>query len=460
MLQDFITFYGITSFEKLVEVYLYDLTREITTIVNMENSNSKLANSICSQLPSSELDPGTKSCNFTYTHSSITSPILGLVGTRPSRLDEVLRWEILTDNKLYNSEKTYPVRGPPKSVNLEIQFVLNRTLLALGEEHGAIAPVNIHNVYLRYDGLVGRSYILDLVLSKRDGTPVEKRVTIVLPHLENMFQIESTDFPVVEKTVEFIVPLSGVNSRLYDFLQMYEELCLKPGERCSLNLVVYGDQDSKLIGERLRLLKRRYPGAKLREIVGTGEFSRGRALELGMTRLLPSDLVFICDVDMMIESDFLRRCRRNPIQGKRVYYPEFFKYYNMDYVYRFSKKPWGMTISRQNGHWAMYSYGMLCIFKSDYTRTGGFDPKIEGWGGEDVKLASRVLSRGLDILRAPDPALSHRYHDKVCSTQLTPTQFSSCISSRNEDLADRTKLAEYVFYLEEKCRTKDWKLWS
>ena len=443
----------------MVRIYLYDLTREITTIVNMENSNSKLASSICNQLPSSELEPGTKSCNFTYTHTSITSPILGLVSTRPRRLDEVLRWEILMDNKLFNSEKTYPVRGPPKSVSLEVQFVLNRTLQALGEEQ-SVTPVRIHNVYFRYNGLVGREYILDLVLRKHYREPIEKRVMVVLPHLENMFQIESTDYPLEKKTIEFIVPLSGVNSRLYDFLQMYEDLCLKPNERCSLNLVVYGEQDSELIGERLQLLQGKYPDAKLRKITGKGEFSRGRALELGVAKLNPSDLIFICDVDMMIEKHFLRRCRRNPIPGKRVYYPEFFKYYNMEYVYRFSKKPWSLRISRQNGHWAMYSYGMLCIYKSDYTRTGGFDPHIEGWGGEDVKLASRVLSRHLDILRAPDPALSHRYHDKVCSTQLTPTQFSSCISSRNEDLADRTKLAEYVFYLEDKCKTKSWKLWS
>ncbi len=459
MLQDFITFYSIPTFDKMVRVYLYDLTREITTIVNMQNSNAKVADSICSHLPSSELEPGTKSCNFTYTHSSIQSPILGLVSRHPSNLDDVLRWEILTDNRLYNSEKTYPVRNVPKSVSLEVQFVLNRTLQALGEDR-SITPVRIHNVYFRYDGLLGREYILDLALHKRHWEYVEKRVMVVLPHLENMFQIESTDYPLVSKNIEFIVPLKDVNSRLYDFLEMYEDLCLRPREMCSLNLVVYGAHDLELIGKRLHYLKKKYPEARLRKITGKGEFSRGRALQLGLAKLSPSDLVFICDVDMMIESQFLRRCRRNPIRGKRVYYPEFFKYYNMDYVYKFSRKPWTVGISRQDGHWAMYSYGMLCIYKSDYMSTGGFDPRIQGWGGEDVKLASQVLARHLDIMRAPDPALLHRYHDKVCSTHLTPTQFSQCISSRNEDLADRTQLAEYIFYLEEKCKTKSWKLWS
>lgn len=339
--------------------------------------------------------------------------------------------------------------------------MLNRTLSAIGER-GGVSPVRIHNVYLRYSGIMGREYILDFEFRHSSEEPLEKRVTVLLPHLENMFQIESTDYLTheQERVVNFIIPLSGVNSRLNDFLNMYEELCLKPQEHCSLWLVMYGEKDAELIGKKLDALRRKYSGALMEIIVGTGKFSRGRALELGISRLQPTSLIFFCDVDMMIEKSFLRRCRRNPVRGQRVYYPEFFKYYNMDYVYKFNKKPWGRGISRQHGHWAAYSYGMLCLYKSDYNIVGGFDMKIEGWGGEDVDLAKRVLKAKLDILRAPDPALSHRYHDKVCSTDLAPKQFADCISSRNEDLADRTKLAEYVFYLEENCQTKKWKLWS
>lgn len=463
LLQDFITFYPAGTFEQLLSVYLYDLTREITTIVNMQNSNAELADRICRRLPYSELDLGIRSCNYSFTSSQITAPRFHLVDTRPKRLDEVTRWQLITDNKIYDSEKSNPARGLLRSMKLEVEFVLNRTLAALGESRG-LTPVRIHNVYIRYSGILGREFMLDLELYSEGagGGPMEKRVSVLLPHLENVFQIESTEYPTApdEKVVEFVVPLSGVNERLNEFLQMYEDLCLKKSGNCGLNLVVYGDKDTELIAERLQILKLKYPDAKLKEVIGKGKFSRGRALELGLAQLGNNDLVFICDVDMVIETSFLRRCRRNSIRGKRVYYPEFFKYYNMDYVYRFSKKPWGKSINRQNGHWAMYSYGMLCIFKSDYMLTGGFNPNIEGWGGEDVDLAARVIGKNLDILRAPDPSLLHRYHDKVCSTNLTPRQFASCISSRNEDLADRTKLAEYVFYLEEKCHTRSWKLWS
>ena len=460
LMQDFVTYYPALTTKRMVTVFLYDLNRQIASMVNMENNNVRLAKSVCGRISSSELEPQLSSCNYSYAHSQISGPRLQVLHTEPTTLYDVARWEIVTDNKIYNSEKSIPVSGLPRQVKLEVEFVLNRTLAAL-REGGSRYLVKIHNVYLRYSGLLGREYILDLDLTSETATQLlEKRVTVLLPHLENLFQIESRDYLPPKKTIEFVVPLSGVNSRLRDFLEMYEDLCLRTEEACSLNLVVYGEKDFKLIKKQVRVLQQKYPMARLTQILGEGRFSRGRALELGVAKLSADALVFICDVDMMIERSFLMRCRRNPLRGTRAYYPEFFKYYNMDYVYRFSKMPWGRSISRQHGHWAMYSYGMLCIYVSDYVRTGGFNPYIEGWGGEDVDLANRVLKKGLDILRAPDPALSHRYHDKVCSTNLTPRQFASCISSRNEDLADRTQLAEYVFYLEDRCVKKGWKLWS
>ena len=120
----------------------------------------------------------------------------------------------------------------------------------------------------------------------------------------------------------------------------------------------------------------------------------------------------------------------------------------MDYVYHFKRKPRKYTIKREHGHWVVYGYGMVCIFKSDYTAVGGFDTSIVGWGGEDVKLFDRVTSYGLEILKAPDPSLRHHYHDKVCSTSLNAFQFAMCTSSREESLADKEQLGEYVLNLE------------
>ena len=103
---------------------------------------------------------------------------------------------------------------------------------------------------------------------------------------------------------------------------------------------------------------------------------------------------------------------------------------------------------------------MVCIFKSDYGRSGGFDLTITGWGGEDVDFFERVLAAEIDVLKAPEPSLSHRYHEKTCSLSLSPSQFAMCVSSRSEGLADRMQLAEYVYYLEDQYGVGNRSLWT
>lgn len=133
----------------------------------------------------------------------------------------------------------------------------------------------------------------------------------------------------------------------------------------------------------------------------------------------------------------------------------------MKYSHRFLRKYLvSLTINRRNGHWASYSYGMVCMHKSDYISAGGFDLSIEGSGDVDVAFAKSLQEQNLVHLRAPDPTILLECHDKVCSTKLTAQQFSSCVSSRKEDIADRMELADYIFSLEEKCNVRHRNLWD
>lgn len=91
------------------------------------------------------------------------------------------------------------------------------------------------------------------------------------------------------------------------------------------------------------------------------------------------------------------------------------------------------------------------MYKSDYEAIGGYDLSIEGWGGEDIELANSTLRNSYEILRAPDPALSHRYHPRTCSEDLSELKHKWCISSRDEEIADSRQLADYVHYLEKTC---------
>ena len=86
----------------------------------------------------------------------------------------------------------------------------------------------------------------------------------------------------------------------------------------------------------------------------------------------------------------LQRCRLNTIQGKQVYFPVFFKLYNEEFINKYHRGNTSMLLTRHKGHWAHYSYGMVCLYTADYRKSGGFDLSMQGWGEEDVDLMSKV----------------------------------------------------------------------
>lgn len=342
----------------------------------------------------------------------------------------------------------------------ELDYIIKNAMDIISEQDGEkYQSLKLQNGYTRYSGLRGREYILDLLLRVQDSAEVvQRRISLLRHHSSDLVILP--DSRENSERINFIVPLSSVGSRFTEFLTMYEKLCLTPSDNCRLIVVVYGSDDEiQLTRQKLQAFDK-YPNVEYIISSSRERFARARALDLAMSFLGGKDLAFLCDVDMSIDPSFLNRCRLNTIPRRRVYYPIFFKYYDMDYVYRFKRRPATFSIKREHGHWASYSYGMLCIYKSDYTRAGGFDTSIEGWGGEDVDLLDRILTAKLEVLRAPDPALRHRYHDKVCSARLNPTQLSMCISSRSECLADRMQLANYVFYLEDTCGVNARTLWT
>lgn len=53
-------------------------------------------------------------------------------------------------------------------------------------------------------------------------------------------------------------------------------------------------------------------------VVLDGSFSRGLGLQEGMRNMQDDDLVYFCDIDLVMTSEILDRIRRNTIQGKQV----------------------------------------------------------------------------------------------------------------------------------------------
>ena len=368
-------------------------------------------------------------------------------GYQPTNIYDIQAWQYFDDRVIYSDltvQPSYWLRSQ-KNTKCELQEMLGNLVQAASEKYGQTLRLKkIVNGWVRHNPSRGSEYIVDGLFIDGFQRTVTKRINFVRPLATNY--ITQKDSGDGQATVTFVVPITKVNERFREFITMYyENLGLVSKENVKLILAVYGKDDIAFVNKILEPLRDKYPEASVTVVEGKGEFSRSRALHLGMSKLHPEELAFLCDVDITVSHSFLEKCRKNTVRGKRVYYPEVFKLYNLDYVYHEKKRPSKISLKRTHGHWAYYAYGVLCIYKSDYDAVGGLNTTIVGWGDEDINFFEKVLRKRLDVLRAPDTSLSHRWHEKNCPKTLSVKQLQHCFSSRGEILADRIELANYIF---------------
>lgn len=178
----------------------------------------------------------------------------------------------------------------------------------------------------------------------------------------------------------------------------------------------------------------------------SGGFSRGKGLHLGALKATsaPGDLIFFCDVDVLMKADFFRRCRANTLLGRQVYYPIIFSLYNPSLVYPLLDKPVPpvqdqLAVGEHTGFWREFGYGMACVTRGDYLGAGGY-PDIRTWGGEDEALYQQFLTKDhIKVIRAPDPSLFHLHHAKECS-EGQGVAYVACLKSRANTEGSKVQL--------------------
>lgn len=238
--------------------------------------------------------------------------------------------------------------------------------------------------------------------------------------------------PKMKKVINFIVPLSGRAEAVKTFLHRLDENVLKKGILVNVKVAYFTqDENSTQQSENqlknyLRDFQNKYKYLKFQFIEAEGQFSRGRGLQIGAESCEDDSLLFFCDIDMLFTADFFRRMLSNVVPGV-AFYPIIFSQYDPHYVGQITND---FEIQENSGFWREYGYGMVALYKSDFDKAGGFDVKIEGWGLEDVYLATNVISRGVNVFRANDPNLVHLFHTKHCDPELSPQQYDGCLKTK------------------------------
>ncbi|KAJ7384947.1 Chondroitin sulfate synthase 1 [Desmophyllum pertusum] len=193
----------------------------------------------------------------------------------------------------------------------------------------------------------------------------------------------------------------------------------------------------------------KYPEADLIWLEIAGDFSRGIALSTAADKFDQTALLFLCDIDLMFNSEFIDRCRMNTALGKRVYFPIVFSQFDPELTYTNKTKPDSyFTINTDAGSWTSFGYGPACLYHHDLDAVGGFDTTIKGWGWEDVDLFDKyVKHEEIEVFRAADLGVIHVYHRKTCDPNLSVHQQTMCEGSKVAGLASQKSLVKAMLSL-------------
>lgn len=229
--------------------------------------------------------------------------------------------------------------------------------------------------------------------------------------------------------INFIVPLNGRIDDFKIFLNNFmTEFCHK-GENVSITVVYFptkissavynpaieikisplqSDEISKVKAE-LENIKPFCPQQNIIIVDDGKTFSRGLALQIGAERTRNEDsvdeLLFFCDVSVVLKRDVAYNIRENTVRGLQVYYPIIFNQYDPSRTHgtneKFNVHGWRdqFTLDETSGFWSAASiYSILSIYKSDFMSTEGFDLSKRGWGVEEEKFVSIMDIRLYSLL--------------------------------------------------------------
>ncbi|XP_019630466.1 PREDICTED: chondroitin sulfate synthase 3-like [Branchiostoma belcheri] len=383
-------------------------------------------------------------CSDCWKHDVIVEP------SHPRSMYEVIRWYYFTEKHLYENLDDDPRIGLIGRWKEDVQDIQEQAVRIISkEEKTQWKLVKLHSGYKRIDAFRGMDYVLDMEVVKSEGEEKGRKLVHLVRSTRPHVRLLNLQNVVEQTVVHFIVPLSRVTDRLREFIQVYEKVCLETGAAVSLLGVLFRDspQDQTSLEQCKQLFDQyaaKYPAATIRYVEAEGEFSRAVGLDLAARQLPPDALLFFCDIDVDFDQGFLQRCRNNAELGRQVFYPAVFSQYDPELVMEGipgKPKPTNLRdINKYNGFWMYYGYGMACMYNQDYRSVGGFNLDIRGWGGEDVELYERHVKSDLQVFRAMDPALVHRYHSKTCDPALTRDQYRMCVGALSENMASKAQL--------------------
>ena len=308
----------------------------------------------------------------------------------------------------------------------------------------------VEGIY-RMENSVGSSYELYFIDLKYTGRNHMHKIKLFRP-FGPIYVVSSEHIDSKLEKINLILPLSGRTDKFARFMERFVKVCVLGDGNVFLTVVYFGEEGLNDVKDTLSQVTNKYNFHNIKLVTLSESFSRGRGLQMGAQSWTEGSdvLLFLCDVDIVFNTDFLERCRLNTERGRRVYYPMVFSLYNPNVVYALHNlevpsEEDQLVISKDTGFWRDFGFGMTCQYRSDFLALGGFDEQIQGWGMEDVLLYRKYVRSEIAVVRATDPGIFHLWHSKQCSSDLSWEQYQSCIRSKALNEASHPQLGMLAF---------------
>lgn len=337
---------------------------------------------------------------------------------------------------------------PDNCQETEIQHVINYALQCLNQIYGKEEQATYGTDTFVEGNYFGASDIdkhydlyFKIILKNEKHNTIRKLILSKPINELHLISVQDMVDHDQKETINIIMPLQGRVSIFQFFIANFIEVCVKNDRHINLTVVYFGSPGYKEIKSIVETVGNEH-NHTITLLFVNGTFSRGRGLHVGTRNYsntkTPNPLLFFCDVDVIFTKYFFDRCRNYAVSNKQAYFPIIFGLYNPHNVYKFKgvalpPKLHQTVLSDETGYWIDRGTGMVCIYRNDYYKTGGFDLNVKGWGGEDGYLYVKYKSQS-KIIRQADPSLFHIWHNKSCDTNLTKDKYGYCTRQfkRNE----------------------------
>jgi hypothetical protein len=341
-----------------------------------------------------------------------------------------------------NLTSAAPIHGYDTRLNPQIaQHALST--LAFADLAGLQPPKiqNVINTYAETDRARGARFVL-IVNSSVAGKYQTDRVVIqrTFDGACRLGVVRPQDADQAQRQIYVVVPYTGRPKRMAWFLKRFAALRHITHNRIVLVVSLHGgdeqkfredfDIDSSATDSGILVVA---SSADVADV----PFSRAVAIRHGAGYVPADDLMFVADIDMEIMPAFLTACRANAIQHSQVFFPVFYNLY-----------PGERRIGANAGYWRTTSYGMSCMYRSDFDSVSAYsdaETRYAGWGREDLDLMVQFLRRPwqFSVFRAVEPGLRHRWHVKRCARN--SPQYGDCMQIAHTALGSSGRLGSISF---------------